>query len=166
MQDCKLQAVHTEEQVRHLCALAKEIWTEHFTPLLEPGQVPYMLDKFQSPAAVSRQLEEGYLYYFLMCGGKPVGYSGVKPEKDALFLSKIYIKKEYRGKKLARFAMEQYVAYCRKNGLRKIWLTVNRHNSNTIAVYRKMGFETVREQVTEIGGDYVMDDYIMEKPVE
>ena len=166
MQDCKLQAVHTEEQVRQLCALAKEIWTEHFTPLLEPGQVPYMLDKFQSPAAVSRQLEEGYLYYFLICDGKPVGYSGVKPENDALFLSKIYITKEYRGKKLARFAMEQYVAYCRKNGLRKIWLTVNRHNSNTIAAYRKMGFETVRAQVTEIGGDSVLDDYIMEKPVE
>ena len=114
-------------------------------------------------AQMGQRIEDGQK---VICDGKPVGYSGVKPENDALFLSKIYITKEYRGKKLARFAMEQYVAYCRKNGLRKIWLTVNRHNSNTIAAYRKMGFETVREQVTEIGGDYVMDDYIMEKPVE
>ena len=44
-------------------------------------------------------------------------------------------------------------------------MTVNRNNTGSVAAYEKMGFQKVREQVAEIGGGYVMDDYIMELPV-
>ena len=54
---------------------------------------------------------------------------------------------------------------CRQRGLSKIWLTVNRHNDNTIAAYKAMGLTIVREQKADIGGGFFMDDYIMEKPV-
>jgi ribosomal protein S18 acetylase RimI-like enzyme len=46
-----------------------------------------------------------------------------------------------------------------------IWLTVNRYNDATIAVYEKKGFRTVRTQVADIGNGFVMDDYIMEKEI-
>ena len=44
-----------------------------------------------------------------------------------------------------------------------IELTVNKYNSGTIAAYEKMGFEKVRPAVFDIGGGYIMDDYIMKK---
>ena len=58
------------------------------------------------------------------------------------------------------------VGYCgvqpREVGARTIWLTVNRRNERAIGAYRRAGFREVRAQVTDIGGGYVMDDYIME----
>ena len=54
-----------------LAKLAAEIWREHYTPLLGPAQVAYMVDKFQSEAAIRRQLEqEHYRYYFFRCEGE------------------------------------------------------------------------------------------------
>lgn len=32
-------------------------------------------------------------------------------------------------------------------------------------MYRHLGFEKVRDQVADIGGGYVMDDYVMQLPV-
>ena len=44
-----------------------------------------------------------------------------------------------------------------------IYLTVNKYNSGSIEVYKKLGFTVADQVVTDIGGGYVMDDYIMEK---
>jgi ribosomal protein S18 acetylase RimI-like enzyme len=57
---------------------------------------------------------------------------------------------------------EQLKEISRQRNLTSIWLTVNRYNENTIAVYKKKGFETIRTQVADIGEGYVMDDYVME----
>lgn len=161
--------VTEESQITTLAELAHEIWNQHFVPLIGQEQVDYMLEKFQSYSAMKEQLEHGgYQYYLSIYGKKPVGYTGVKPEPDRrkLFLSKLYLKKEYRGRGFARQAVEFLVSQCQKQGLNGIWLTVNRYNSNTIAAYDKMGFEKIREQVSDIGNGFVMDDYVMEKPVE
>ena len=37
--------------------IAAEIWTEHFTPIIGSEQVEYMLNKFQSSQAITRQIE-------------------------------------------------------------------------------------------------------------
>lgn len=46
-----------------------------------------------------------------------------------------------------------------------IYLTVNKHNESSIAVYRKFGFRMADAVTTAIGGGFVMDDYIMELPL-
>ena len=51
----------------------------------------------------------------------------------------------------------------RELGLSSIYLTVNKNNEHSIAVYKKKGFLTVKDQVADIGNGFVMDDYIMEK---
>lgn len=158
--------VTTAEQITQLAALAEEIWREHFTPILPAGQVDYMLEKFQSAPAMTRQMaEENYRYFFLERDGKAIGYTGIKSEDGKLFLSKLYIQKQHRGNGYASEAFAFLEALCRKEGLSAIWLTVNRFNYNTIAVYQKKGFVAVREQVADIGGGYVMDDYVMEKAI-
>ena len=37
-------------------------------------------------------------------------------------------------------------------------LTCNKHNTHSLDVYKKWGFEKVDEDVTDIGNGYVMDD--------
>ena len=159
--------VKTAEEIDRLAALAEEIWREHFTPILPAGQVDYMLEKFQSAPAMTRQLrEEHYRYFFIQKDGSPIGYTGVRPEDGKLFLSKLYLRKSERGKGYAGETFSFLEDLCRREGLSAIWLTVNRHNNGPIAVYRKKGFTVIREQVADIGGGYVMDDYVMEKTVE
>lgn len=161
--------VTQEAQIETLAALAHEIWNQHFVPLIGQDQVDYMLDRFQSYHAMKDQLEhQNYQYYLSVYGGKPVGYTGIQPQPEdhKLFLSKLYLKQEYRGRKFARQAVEFLVSLCKEQGFDGIWLTVNRYNSSTIAAYDKMGFEKIREQVSDIGNGFVMDDYVMEKPVK
>ena len=161
----EFQLVETSQQIEELCTLAQEIWHEYFTPIIGEKQVVYMVDKFQSPHAITAQLKDGYNYYMIKESGKLIGYTGIHKEKDSLFLSKLYLHKDSRGKGYARQAINFLVDICKESSLKKIWLTVNRHNLSTIGAYKKMGFVTVREQVADIGNGFVMDDYIMEKMV-
>jgi ribosomal protein S18 acetylase RimI-like enzyme len=191
-----------ENDARIAAFLADTIWREHFTPILPAGQVDYMLGKFQSEPAISRQISaDGYAYYLAFAydahtgddhaggahagdpragddrasvahaggahagddhaGGAPVGYCAVKPEGGgSLFLSKLYVLKEYRGRgisgKLLRRALQD------AGGVTRVHLTVNRHNEGTIAIYKHMGFAVYGEKSADIGGGYEMDDFLME----
>jgi hypothetical protein len=42
---------------------------------------------------------------------------------------------------------------------------VNRHNQTAIAAYYKHGFHISETSVREIGGGFLMDDYIMVKEI-
>lgn len=159
--------VKTEQDIESLAQLAAEIWNEYFTRIITQEQIDYMVDKFQSVPALTAQINtQGYEYYFMNVSGESIGYLGIKQEDGRLLLSKFYIQKENRGKGYASRAMDFLVELCRKRRLGVMWLTVNRHNADTIAVYEKKGFKTVRTQVADIGKGFVMDDFIMEKEIE
>jgi tRNA C32,U32 (ribose-2'-O)-methylase TrmJ len=56
-------------------------------------------------------------------------------------------------------------ARARAQGRSHLVLRVNRHNPTAIAAYRKYGFVIARELQEDIGGGFVMDDYVMIKPL-
>jgi RimJ/RimL family protein N-acetyltransferase len=154
------------EQSAKLAALAKPIWEEHFTPIIGAMQVAYMLEKFQSDRALREQMEqEGYRYFYFLWDGEKAGYLGIRRDGDTLFLSKLYLKKEFRGRGIARAAFDFLEDLCRRESLKKIWLTCNKYNDSSLAVYRALGLTTVRSQVTDIGSGFVMDDYVLERQV-
>lgn len=160
-------SVQTEEEITSLAQLASDIWNEYFISIITKEQIDYMVEKFQSSAAITDQIRnQGYEYFYMNLNGQNIGYMGIKQENGKLFLSKFYLLKEHRGNGYASRAMEFLVNLCQNRGLSAIWLTVNRYNDSTIAVYEKKGFRTVRTQVADIGNGFVMDDYIMEKEIE
>lgn len=170
MSQMELKRVKTREEIEEAAMLAREIWTEHFTPIIGEGQVEYMLEHFQSAPAISEMIASAYFYQFIILDSVTVGYTAYRPQTEGeeafLFLSKLYIKKEFRGRKLASFALSQMEAYCREARISAVRLTCNRHNENTLAVYRSLGFKVLKEQDADIGGGYFMNDYVMEKKVE
>ncbi|MGI6268947.1 MAG: GNAT family N-acetyltransferase [Candidatus Howiella sp.] len=167
MPDLFMRPICTAEEFASLSRFAADIWREHFSPLLPPGQTEYMIEKFQSAAAMERQTaEEGYRYYQMEADGLQVGYFAIKPDGSRLFLSKLYVEKSNRGKGYSSAALNFIKRHCKENGFSAVWLTVNRHNAGPIAVYRHFGFRVIEEKVTDIGGGYVMDDYFMELLVE
>ncbi|MFD3257132.1 GNAT family N-acetyltransferase [Paenibacillus lentus] len=158
--------IDTEKDIAILAHLASEIWHEYFVAIISNEQIDYMVEKFQSIRALTDQItNQGYEYYFMNIEYSPIGYLGIKEEDGKLFLSKFYLQKEYRGQGYGSRAMELLVDICRNRNLGAIWLTVNRHNASTIAMYEKKGFKTIRTQVADIGNGFVMDDYVMEKEI-
>ena len=152
----------SDSEIHEIANLAEEIWHQHFTPIIGEAQVNYMVEKFQSYPALREQIgQDGYEYYQLFSSHTFAVSVGIHPEAESLFLSKLYIKKECRGQHLATEALHFLVDLCKDRGLNKIWLTCNKHNENTLAVYDHLGFVITDEQVADIGNGFVMDDFIL-----
>lgn len=151
-------------ELRQIAELANEIWHECFVGIISSGQIDYMVDKFQSLGAMTEQIEnQNYSYFAVRDNGELCGYIGVKSEDDdRFFLSKLYLHKNYRGKGISLLMLAKVFDEARKTGKKRVYLTVNKHNDRAVAVYNKIGFTTVDMTVTDIGNNYVMDDFIME----
>lgn len=155
--------VHNEQQIVSVVELARQIWPEHYLSIIGQAQIDYMLERFQSAAAIAAQLYEGYEYFLLAQGGQYIGYAAVRDDQESqrLFISKLYLLRERRGQGLGRAAMQQLAQLAAQRGCGQLWLTVNRHNPALLA-YLRMGFVNVAEVITDIGAGYVMDDYQLE----
>lgn len=153
----------TPNDYKEIADLGFIIWNEHYTPIIGSEQVAYMLDKFQSEKAIQQQVKEGFEYYLITFETVPVGYICVKKKRDTLFLSKIYVLSDYRGKKIGKTAMQFVERRANTLHCNSIELTVNKYNVNSIKAYEKLGFKTVEALVMDIGNGFVMDDYRMVK---
>ncbi len=161
----KIIATNTKASYTLIEQLASTIWHEHYTSIIGVAQVEYMIHKFQTATAIEAQVKQGYYYYLVYYNDIPAGYLSFKKEDDALFLSKIYIQKEYRGIDLGKTAMEFITQQAYKLNCTKITLTVNINNSKSIKAYKNMGFVNTGSIVQDIGNGFVMDDYTMEKTI-
>ncbi|MCF7975045.1 MAG: GNAT family N-acetyltransferase [Phycisphaerae bacterium] len=161
-----IQLVSSSDQIMSVVALAREIWCQHFPSVISQGQIDYMLDRFLSASAIRTQMAAAFQYGLLMEEAVAQGFFAIEPQEDhRLFLSKLYVREQARGRRLSSEALDYMQALCVKQHLNSIWLTVNKRNDLAISVYKHMGFEVVGTQVKDIGQGYVMDDYIMEKGV-
>ena len=158
--------VETDDQIDELAALAGMIFREYYPDIISTEQTEYMASTFLTPEHLASHInDDGYEYYFIQDGGKTIGFVGLRPDGDKLFLSKLYILKEYRGQGHASEAFGFLENICKDRDLDAIWLQVNKNNRKAIDVYKVKGFETVRQQTMPIGDGFEMDDFIMEKAV-
>ena len=150
------------DEFETLSGVAREIWLEHYTPLVGSAQVHYMIDTKQSPGNFKEEIERGGIYWLAIHNDKIVGYCAVLPEDGYLYLSKLYVQRDYRGQGVARKFMDKIFALTREWKLPAIRLNVNKNNIMSIATYEHMGFNIIDSVVNDIGSGYVMDDFIME----
>ena len=159
----RIETAKTGRDIEKIAELADIIWHEHFSSILPPGQIDYMVEKFQSYQAIKKAIElDGYRYYMAYEDGDLCGYLGIHNEGNGvIFISKVYVRRDKRGRGIATELLEKL----REDhpDARRWYLTVNRYNTSSIAVYEKRGFKITRTQVADIGSGYVMDDYIMER---
>ena len=113
------EPVDSPAAVERVAVLAAEIWREHYKGILAPDQIDYMVERFQSAAAIRKQLEEeGYHYWLMVVEGQDGGFYGACPGEGGLFLSKLYVLKAFRGRGLASAVMERCRDWCRREGIR------------------------------------------------
>jgi diamine N-acetyltransferase len=160
----KPERVENAAQIAEVAALARAIWMPHYVPIVGAAQIEYMLGKFQSEAAIARQIAQGGYEYYLAPGA---GYVALVPDVAGrtLMVSKIYVKAEFRGTGLGKAMMALAHRRAAELGCREMWLTVNRENAGSIAFYERLGFRKTGPLVQDIGEGYVMDDWRMAKDV-
>lgn len=166
MDGLRIIPVTNEELIYSLSAIADEIWHEHFTPIIGEARVDYMLEKFLSPDALVEYINNGYEYFLFSYEYTFAGFAGIHEEDNALFLSKLYVHEDFRGKGISSHMLKKFIEICKDRNLNKIWLTCNRFNEKTLAIYEHLGFQKVRTQVSDIGNGFVMDDYILELEIK
>lgn len=156
--------VNDDRALQRVAELAAAIWHEHYLPLIGAAQVDYMLEKFQSVPAMRRQLQEGYEYFLVSdAQADPVGYLAVQEQPGRrMFISKFYLHHRCRGRGTGRRCMEFIEGLARQRELADLWLTVNKANP-ALHAYQRLGFAITESVVADIGGGYVMDDYVMMK---
>lgn len=153
--------VTDDELIRKVASLAKEIWQEHFSGIISSAQIEYMLENFQSFNAIKKQIQNENYEYHLINDGSNIGYFAVVIKKSEVFLSKIYVLKGSRGKGYSKKVLE-FIKQIRK----PIILTVNKNNTDTIEIYKKLNFKIFDEVNNDIGNGFFMNDYVMRLEVQ
>lgn len=147
------------EDIKKMSFLVSSIIKEYYDPLLGSIQNDYMINKFQSFEAISDQLNHNYHYCFINLDNQDIGFLAYFYKIDCLYLSKLYLVKEFRGKGYARIILDFLVDICIKSNLKGIELNVNKYNK-TRFIYEKLGFVKIKDEVNDIGSGFVMDDYV------
>ena len=162
--------VATEKQILEIEEAANYVWHNYYKDIFSPEQINYMLKKFQSKEAVKRQMSQGYVYYMLMADGELAGYICIILKTDYAYISRLYIKPEYRRQGLAKRTIAHFDAIflSEEHGfdyIKKLRLNVERKNNFAINVYEHLGFRKLRAVDTDIGGGFVCKEYIMERKI-
>lgn len=148
-----------KEEINEMSQMATAIVRDYYDPIIGKAQNDYMLKMFQTPEAIAEQLEHGYRYYFMREDERNLGFLAFYPRENALYLSKLYLYKDERGKGYAREVMEFLKTQAGELGFNRIELNVNRHN-DTRFIYEKLGFTVAWEEKNDIGNGFYMDDYV------
>ena len=164
--ETKLIQVRSDEDREIVAKLADEIWHQHYSDILSPEQIDYMVRNFQSSQEIRRQCENGAEYYLAVVDGEPVGYMGIEYPREECFLSKLYLRKSHRGLGIGTKMFELAEKLAEEHGKDALMLHVNKYNATSIAVYKKRGFVKRCDLVTDIGGGFAMDDYVLVKSLK
>ena len=155
-----------ESEVDSLTRLAREIWLQHYPGIITVRQIEYMLAQRYSSQVIIGQLRDGTAWWDkLEVAGTMAGFSCCEPDSQSLKLDKLYVHSRFRRGGYGKTLIEQAERRARQEGLHRIYLQVNRGNQDSIAMYRRVGFEIEKTLKVDIGGGFVMDDYVMAKKV-
>lgn len=150
----------TAADVPLLRDLAERIWRAYYPAIIGVAQVEYMLGWMYSAETIERELGEGVVWEVATLDAEAVGFLSVTPEAHAK-LNKLYLLPELHGRGLGAAMIERACAVARELGASELFLQVNKRNERAIRAYERAGFHRVKEAVFDIGGGFVMDDYVL-----
>lgn len=155
------------EHLPEIGALAALIWRAHYPGIISAAQIEYMLARMYDVKLMHDELMAGICYDRLLLAGELRGFAsyGSASVTGELKLHKLYIHPEVQRRGLGARLLEHVQSIARARGCTTIMLAVNKRNTHAVAAYQKHGFAVRELVVTDIGGGFVMDDYIMARSV-
>jgi GNAT superfamily N-acetyltransferase len=158
----------TEADLGAVAKLAGVIWRRHYPGIITQEQIEYMLALGYSHHALRRFLDaEGAGLDLARIGDRLAGF-GAHCRLDGtreLKLDKLYVHQDFQGHGLGSRLIGKAESAARAQGCSNLVLNVNKRNVQAILAYERNGFAIREAVVVDIGGGFVMDDYVMAKPL-
>jgi diamine N-acetyltransferase len=157
----------TDADIPMLRSLADTIWHACYPGIITHEQIDYMLGRMYAAEVIRRELAAGVRWQLTHLDGEPIGFLSCPHDatQQLLKLNKLYLLPAHHGRGLGRAMLEHVKTLAAELHATRIWLTVNKANARAIRAYERAGFRTIDAVVTDIGGGFVMDDFVMECPV-
>jgi ribosomal protein S18 acetylase RimI-like enzyme len=157
----------SEAEIPALRALAEQIWRVSYAAMLAPGQIDYMLGWMYAPETIAREMAEGVIWETASLDGDVIGFhsSTLDGQARRLKLNKLYVLPEQQGLGLGQQLLDRVHALAAQREMQEVWLQVNKQNARAIRAYERAGYVVERSAVFDIGGGFVMDDFIMTRGI-
>ncbi len=155
-----------EADLPEVAALAGVIWRACYPGIISSAQIEFMLARMYAPDTLRREVREEEIHFYrLLAGGRGGGFASIGPTATAgvMKLHKLYLLPELHGRGLGSRLLSHCEAAAQRLGARRLILAVNKGNARAIAAYQRNGYAVAESVVTDIGGGFVMDDFIMAK---
>ncbi len=147
--------------------LADRVWRSHYPGVITTAQIDYMLARGYATealrgfvAASDAGLELG------LRGAELAGFAAwIALEGGEVKLDKLYVDPALQRAGVGRSLVERVIGHARALGAGVVVLNVNKRNVVARRAYERYGFTLREAVVVDIGGGFVMDDYVMARPV-
>ncbi len=148
-------------------ALARRIWPVVYAGMISKEQIEFMLEWMYAPSQIQNDMENGIIYCWIEWDSRRVGFTAFDPlrQNGDCEIHKLYIHPEHHRRGIGMKTLRQVEKLATANDVTLLHLRVNRDNQSAIALYRKAGFTIAKEDVKNIGGGFVMDDFIFQKQI-
>ncbi len=162
----KVTRVTQKSEIETIAKMAQIVFHEVYDPYTPVEFVNQFIETYQSVTAIQRQIDEENFHYFILIENKTsTGYLGIQIKEHKLILSKIYILKEYRGRKIGKQALAFVNEMARGLGINQLELSVSDQNTSTIKMYERDGYKIVDTEVSFSEDGSEVKDYLMVKRV-
>lgn len=166
MTEAVLAGLLRDDEVEALADLAGFVWRRHYPGIISLEQIDYMLARRYRPAFIRQTMARGDKWDAARGQGLLLGFSHSYPMGggDAK-LDKLYVHPDWQCHGIGRLLLERVLGHARLWHCGRLVLRVNRNNTLAIAAYGKYGFAVATEIQEDIGGGFLMDDFVMTRNV-
>ncbi|MET6989602.1 GNAT family N-acetyltransferase [Sediminicola arcticus] len=154
------------DQLAFLVSLSRNTFVDAFEKDNNPEDFENYLDFAFNPDRIADEvLDADSDFYFVYLNKDVVGYfklNQLQVQTDikddySLELERIYVLKEFQGKQIGRWMLEEVKALAREKEKTFVWLGVWEHNIKAIAFYETYGFQKFGTHPYYIGTDKQTD---------
>jgi GNAT superfamily N-acetyltransferase len=152
-----------------IATLAAVVWRSHYPGIISTAQIEYMLEWMYSVPEMRMEMKDKGIHYVrLLVRDKLVGFAACGPTESAgvFKLHKLYLHPDHQRRGLGSRLLVHCLVRARSLGASSMTLQVNKQNGSAVEVYRRNGFRIAEEALVDIGGGFVMDDFIMVKDLD
>jgi ribosomal protein S18 acetylase RimI-like enzyme len=151
------------DELQKVREIAHLTWPNTFKGILSPAQIAYMLEWMYNLETLTQQHQNGQRFYAIKANEHFQGFAAIElnhPQEGQTKLHKLYVLPDQQGKGFGKMLLDCVVEKLKNARIETLVLNVNRFNS-AVKFYEKYGFSIIKEEVIDIGGGFIMDDFVM-----
>ncbi|TKD59291.1 GNAT family N-acetyltransferase [Flavobacterium sp. ASW18X] len=131
----------------------------------EENMKEYLENAFSTEKLAAELTDQNTEFYFAELDKKIIGYLKINvgdsqteiKDKNALEIERIYVLKEFHGKKVGQILYGKAIELAKENNVEYVWLGVWEQNPRAIRFYEKNGFKAFDKHIFRLGNDEQTD---------